>query len=206
MELGLLGPDGQPIKAVSTKRGEQLVQLAHAQRAEAVMASRVFYACDDGNGNAPGTALGTNGIFALENPLQSGIKAIVLVVSMGYISGTLGAGSIFYTADDVPSSAVPIATGTDIEPRSALLGSGARGRIIAWDNPTLLNTPTPIRPFCNLDASLATTAGIGTPVVVDHVDGEFTLAPGSVLCMQGIAAAGTSPLVAFGMTWEEVPN
>lgn len=204
MQMELYDSRGRPIQWQATDRGEALVQQAHAKYAEAVAAGRCFFAADDGSGNAPGTAIGTDGIAGLENPLGSGVRLVVLRVSMGYISGTLGAGTIFYTVDDDPSSAVPIATGTAITPASLLLGSGILARGKAWDNPTLLNTPTILRPFCSLGASLASSV-VPPWQLVDDVDGEIVLNPGSVLAMEGVAAAGTSPLVAFGFTWEEVP-
>lgn len=37
------------------------------------------------------------------------------------------------------------------------------------------------------------------------VGGSVVLEPGTAICLQGVAAAGTSPLVIFGMKWGELP-
>jgi hypothetical protein len=42
-------------------------------------------------------------------------------------------------------------------------------------------------------------------VAVDDVSGEIQVPPGVALGLCGIAAAGTTPLVIFGISWEEIP-
>jgi hypothetical protein len=39
---------------------------------------------------------------------------------------------------------------------------------------------------------------------MDIVDGGIVVAQNTCLVMQGLAGAGTSPLVLFAMTWEEI--
>ena len=199
----ITNPSGNPTNARGDKDGNALVTVAHAKYADAVRAGRVFTGGTDASGVAPGTALGTTAAFALENPLNSGVHLVVLTMSMGYKSGTLGAGTVLYTTDDNPSNAVPIASSTAITPTSSLLGSGKTASAKLHDAATLLNTPTILRPFVALQAALASTAV--TPwQVTDHLDGEIVLGEGSILAMEGIAASGSSPLVFFGCTWEEV--
>ena len=38
----------------------------------------------------------------------------------------------------------------------------------------------------------------------DALDGMLVVPPGSILSLEGVAAAGTSPLVTLGLTWAEV--
>jgi hypothetical protein len=61
-----------------------------------------------------------------------------------------------------------------------------------------------IGPFCSIGAHLASTAVAPWQIVRD-INGGIVIAPGGVFSLQGVAAAGTSPLVVFGAFWEEVP-
>jgi hypothetical protein len=54
-----------------------------------------------------------------------------------------------------------------------------------------------------MGAFLATTA-VPPWDTIDVVDGSLVLEPGSGVMLQGVAAAGTTPLVIFGMVWEEL--
>lgn len=46
----------------------------------------------------------------------------------------------------------------------------------------------------------------GTPVNIRlGKTGEFVVAPGCAINLHATAAAGTTPLVVFGMVWEEIP-
>ena len=164
---------------------------------------RVFAGETAASGVAPGTALGTTGPFTLHNPAGSGVYASILQASMGYVSGTLGAGVVVWAANVDPSLALP--TGTAITVRNMLVaGVRADGQVLAFTTSTIA-TPIGLRPAFLLDASLATTAGVGMRAMVDYVDGAIVLAPGGTVTLQGIAAAGATPLVVFGAIWTEVP-
>ena len=169
----------------------------------AVSSGRVFGGETAASGVAPGTALGTTGPFTLHNPLGSGVYASILQASMGYISGTLGAGLVVWAVNVDPQLALP--TGTAITVRNMLVaGVRADGQVLAFTTSTI-GTPVGLRPAFLLDASLATTAGVGMRSMVDYVDGAIVLAPGGTVTLQGIAAAGATPLVDFGANWAEVP-
>lgn len=156
-------------------------------------------------GVAPGTVVGTTSPITLFNPTTSKKKLVVLKTSLGYLSGTLGAGAILYVVNISPKAAD--VTGTAIVVVNLLLGNarndgGNVGQL--FTTATLPATPTIIRPAFNLDASLATSV-VGREKLVDEVDGEFQLLPGTALSMEGVAAAGTTPLVLLGMVWAEIP-
>ena len=40
----------------------------------------------------------------------------------------------------------------------------------------------------------------------DIIDGEFIILPGAFFAVHGVAAAGTTPLVAIAGSWYEVPH
>lgn len=187
--------------AQANTQGHLVVAQGLAKYADLVLQGKVYSGMTAAAGVAPGTAVGTTSAFAIHNPLGSRKNLVILRATMGYISGTLGAGVVVYAANVDPQLARP--TGTAIAAKNAKLGSGPAAVALPLTTATV-GTPLTLRPFANLDASLATTAGIGGQIAGEDVDGEFVVTPGTTLNLQGIAAAGTIPLVAFGMTWAEI--
>lgn len=167
---------------------------------ESVIQGNVYVASTAVTGVAPGTAIGTTSPFTLSNPKGSNKYLVVLRTTIGYVSGTLGAGVVDYVGNLDPAAAA--VTGTAIAAVNCLL-SLATGVGKAFTTATLPAAPTVMRPFVSLTALLASTA-VQPWTVVDEVDGEFVIPPGCALSLEGTAAAGTSPLVVFSMTWEEV--
>lgn len=202
---GKVGPrrlsDGAEGQIRFGRDSELVVGQAHGKYYESVLRGGVFAGATAAAGVAPGTAIGTTTPYTLANPAGSGKNLVVLRVTMGYVSGTLGAGLVVYAANINPVAAA--VTGTAITVTNLLLGSRQAGVGLAFTTATVPANPTILRPFCILDAALATSV-VGARQIVEDVDGEFVIAPGCALSLQGIAAAGTSPLVMFGMTWEEV--
>ena len=178
----------------------QDVSQKHGKGYWAAANGRLFHGATAATGVAPGTAIGTTAAFSLHNPLGSGVDINIRKVSMGYISGTLGAGTVWHLVNLDPSAAAP--TGTAITETPGKV-TGAAGYGIALTTSTLAVAPRIIRPFAILDASLATSV-VGPRQIVEDVDGEIIIPPGCTYSLHSTAAAGTSPLVAFGVTWEEV--
>lgn len=161
---------------------------------------RIFHAATPATGVAPGTAIGTTAAFSLHNPLGSGVDIAILKAAMAYISGTLGAGVVWHLVNLDPSVAAP--TGTAITERPGkVTGGGGQGQ--ALTTATLAAAPAIIRPFCSLGASLASTPAAPWQVNED-LGGDIILPPGCTYSLHATAAAGTTPLVAFGVTWEEI--
>lgn len=201
---GKVGPqvlgDGSRSPFRMSRDASQLNQDSHARYQEAVQRGGVFIASTGTGGVAPGTALSTTPPFILYNPPSSGVELVIWRARIGYVSGTLGAGTIVY-ASGVQTSAP--SGGTALTPKNAKLGSGKATAATANQGGTI-TAPTILAPAFTLGAFLASTASVNPPLI-DEVAGEFTVAPGAVFCMQGVTAAGSSPLVIFGVTWEEVP-
>lgn len=151
-------------------------------------------------GVAPGTAIGTTGAFSLHNQASSGKNLVILETRMGYVSGTLGAGTVNYLIN-APGVAAPSA-GTAIVIQNALIGGATSVAALAYTTSTIVS-PTLLRPFCSLQASLASTA-VQPWQVVDKVNGGIILPPGGTLTLHGTTAAGSSPLVVFYMQWAEL--
>lgn len=207
MELqGQVGPgkfgDGNTRAMRLDQTGAPVVQLASGKYKEAVLRGNVYTAQTAVTGVAPGTAIGTTAAYALANPKGSKVALVVLVTAMAYVSGTLGAGVVNYIGHINPAQAT--ITGTAIVSVNTLIGNTGEGVGKALTTATVPASGSPLRPLCSLQASLATTA-VAPWIVKDEVDGELVIYPGGCISLQATAAAGTSPLVVFSMTWEEVP-
>ena len=210
MPLGdfVVGPraaaDGALVTGLRAGRsGELITGDAHAHFREATYRIGAWCASVPVAGVAPGTALGTAPPLCIWNPPNSGVNADIWKATMGYISGTLGAGGIVYA--QAPQLTKPTGVAPAIVPVSGLIGNLKTGAIQAFTGSTIAATETLVVPTgWNLSASLATTASAGFQWE-DLLDGEFILTPGNVFCMQGLCAAGSSPLVVMSLTWEETP-
>ena len=184
------------------KDGVVDVGVSHSLHGSAVLKGNVFSGATAASGVAPGTALGTTGAYTLVNPLGSDVYGVVLQGGMGYVSGTLGAGFVSWNATVNPQLALP--TGTGITAVNMLIGGRRNGASLLPLTTSTIVAPVIIRPAWNLDASLATTAGVGAFAVTDHVNGSIVVAPGASVTLHGTSAAGATPLVVFGSIWEEV--
>ena len=181
--------------------GEIVVDDAHGRFYEAVYRGNVYTASTAVAGVAPGTALATTAqCIMLYNPTGNAKNFVLLRSALGYVSGTLGAGSMVYGT----SAQIVATTGTAVTPKNCLLGNAATPTATVTAAAGCTSAPTIVRPAFTLGAFLATTAAVNPPLI-DEIAGEFVLIPGNVFVMSGIAAAGTSPLVLASLTWEEVP-
>lgn len=152
----------------------------------------IFTASTLAAGVAHGTALSTTPPLALWNPTGSNQRLILVEAVLGYVSGALGAGSVVYGV--VPQAAAP-AGGAELVVQPAVLGDPLPAGIgRAFQGSTLSGVPTLIKPAFVLEAA-------PTKVQKDAIEGALSIRPGQALCLQGVAAAGTAPLVLLAMTW-----
>lgn len=185
------------------RSGESVVQHLHGMRYEIVKRGNVFSAATAVAGVDHGSSLATSPPFCLYNPANSGVELSILSATMGYVSGTLGAGVIVYAVSSNPSGTAP--TGTAISPVNQKSFSATGSKAQAFTTATVATAPTLLRPAWNVSAELATTA-LAAFAVKDDANGEILVPEGGFVVLQGVCgAAGTTPRVMFGMTWEEVP-
>jgi hypothetical protein len=175
------------------------VSVADPEFYESVSDGNVFSAMTALTGVAPGTAIGTTAAFALTNPAGSGVDLVIIEGQFGYISGTLGAGVITWNANIDDDLALP--TGTAINEINMKLGNGTQAQGRALTTATIA-APIPVRILGNLQASLATTA-VGPWQIRDRVDGAIVVPPGCTISLHATAAAGSTPLGVFCVTWKE---
>ncbi len=206
MEIqGTVGPqvlaDGAVRNIRQGKAGESIIQDAHARLYEAVSRGAVWTAANAVAGVAHGTAFGTAPPFSIYNPPLSGKNIVLWQISMGYVSGTVGAGSVLIGS--AAQTTTPTG-GSVLTPKNNLIGSAAASATVCNSGSTLALTPTIVRPAFMLFPVLATTA-IPYPLPKEMLDGEIMVAPGQVLVLQGVGTGGTTPLMIFSATWEETP-
>jgi hypothetical protein len=203
---GTAGPGGLNSPGVRfAKDGGQVVNQSHGKYFEATSRGNTYCATVGVGGVAPGTSIGTTAAFILYNPASSGKRLVVQKASVGYISGTLGAGTLFFAYRNSQTVGNAPSGGTALTPVNCDQGGFGNSSVaVPRSGGSLDASPTILRPFAILDAALATSV-VGARQIVEDLDGEFVVEPGVSLVIEGVAAAGTSPLIVIGMTWEEIP-
>ena len=170
---------------------------------EAVRNGNCYVAETAATGVAPGTSVSTTHAFTLYNPVGSGVNLVVWRASVGYVSGTLGAGVIHYVGP-TPGNATAVTFSAAITPVNLLLNNARSATGRPGTTATVPANPLVLRPFGSMGASLASTA-VQPWMLTENVDGEFVVTPGGYLSLHSTAAGGSTPLVVIGMSWEEVP-
>lgn len=161
--------------------------------------SATFNASTAVGGVAPGTSVGTTAAFALQNPAASTVLLVIRSIRVTYLSGTLGAGSIALVWHDSATAA----TGTAITAISSYLGSGSATGL-PLTTATVVTGGAVARYLFTLQASLASTAVTGWTLKEDFTNDPIIVPAARHISLQGITAAGSSPLVLFSVTWDEV--
>lgn len=202
---GRVGPQVLSVGAQQPPRlgngAEVIVDDVHGHFYESNYRAGLFIASTPLTGVAPGTAFATSqGAFGLYNPPGNTKNACIKKSSFLFLSGTLGAGVFAYG-----NSAQAVApTGTLITSKCGLIGNGATSTCSAYSALTAITTaPTLIR-CAPWSLGALVTSAIVFPPLTDLVDDEIIVTPGTLLVLQEIGAAGTTPLGIFSMTWEEV--
>ncbi len=188
------------VDAYSRNRALKQVQASGGLQ-DAVLRGRVYAACITEAGVAPNGTPGTTSDFTLYNPFSSGVMLSVWRVSMGYISGTIAVGPTGLYANFNPAAVV--ATGTAITTLNCLLSGGYSPKGKALMTATI-PAPTLVASLFNLTPLTASIAATPWRLVQD-LDGLFVIMPGCALSIESTCGAGTTPLVVYGMTWEEIP-
>lgn len=203
---GRVGPnvasDGVEEKIRLTRDLAQVAQFAHAKYCESNTRGQLFTVSTPVTGVAPGTALSTTPPLCIWNPLGSGVYVVLTESYLAYISGTLGAGAIVYGT--VALQATAPTGGTVLTTVCANVGNAKKSAASAYQGSTVASTPVLLKPAFTMGAALATTPAFQL-LAKDPIEGAIVVSPASALVIQGVAAAGTTPLVMFGLSWEEVP-
>jgi hypothetical protein len=205
---GLVGAqsysDGSQASAGVDKTGALVTGNLRGRFAEAAARGLLFAASiPPGTGQAPGTSIGTTAAFTLANGATSTVNLVLLELHVGYISGTLGAGVLALLAHFVAGGTITAPSGgTVITPTNMGMGLSTASAANCRFNNTVPASGLMVRAICNLQASLATTA-VAPWQIKDLVEGQVVVRPGQAVSVQGIAAAGSSPLITVAAVWME---
>lgn len=192
--------DGFPASIRLGRSGEVVIQELHGVYYEQAKRGNLFTASVGVAGVAPGTVVGTAAAFSLYNPAGSGKDIVLLISNLAYLSGTLGAGALFYCQNAIGTVAP---TGGTACPTLASNGGAAAGVGVALSGSTLPVAPKVIGTMGSLTAMLASTA-VQPYALKDEIKGLIIVQPGGIFSIQAVAVAGTVPLVILGLAWEEV--
>jgi len=194
-----VGTGATNVRGVGNASGSLMVAQGSADLAEMVLSGQVITAVNAVAGAAPGTALATTAPLSLWNPPGSGKNLVILHASLGYVSGTLGAGCWVFA--QTPQATVP--TGTELVPVNNLLGfPRGVGRAFTGAN-AVSAVPTIVRPTFSTGPILATTT-FQPQEFVDDVKGGIVVTPGNAIVLSFIGGAGTTPLMIHCMKFVEV--
>jgi hypothetical protein len=207
-ETTITGLVGEVVTAPGTTRKFRLGRLAQlvisnvmGRYAESSLATRTFHASTAVAGVAPGTALSTTPPMVIWNPLNSGVNISINQVYVGYVSGTLGAGTLVHAF--VQQTTAPTG-GTELVPVPGVLGS-IKPKSRVFQGSTISAAPAIVRPSLIMGAALATTVAFPSAPAYDEVDGSIIIPPGTAWAYQMVGTAGTTPLVLIGVQYEELP-
>lgn len=178
-----------------------VTQELHGHFYETTYRGNTYEAVTATTGVAPGTAIGTTAAFSLYNPAGSGKNLVILDWSMGYVSGTIGGGTIYVCVNS--NTVAAATTGTAITVESLLVGSPNNTVAKAFTTATLPVAPIVLRPVWILAAQAAATTDLPGSLR-EIIDGKLIITPGCTVSFEAVATAGTTPLVTFSMSWEEV--
>jgi len=202
---GLVGPvslgDGAISPVRQGKTGELVTHSMHGHYFEGAARGNLFIVDTAVAGIAVGIALDDAPPMALWNPPNSGILTVIQQVWVGYVAGSLGAGTMAHMVN--PSQLTAPSGGTELVPRGGLLGV-IRGKTRAYVGSTISAAGVILRPSLHLGAALASTATFPAKAY-DEVNGSIVIPPGKAWGYMGITDTGATPLVMIGVSYEEVP-
>lgn len=194
--------DGTENALRTARTGELIASDGKGRYSELAERGRLFVSATGAAGVAPGTALATTPPLSIWNPPSSQVALHMIRARIGYLSGTIGSGSMVLAQLGIPQTSTP-SGGTPITPRNTR--TGLSGTAQGFQGSTIAAVPSILFPLLSLTAFTAATAMV--PIVPGDIDlgGEVVVPPGGVVALQGIAAAGTTPLVLLGLMWAELP-
>jgi hypothetical protein len=122
-------------------------------------------------------------------------------VSIASMPSTPVTGTFYPETQPVSGQTTVPTTGTEIVPVCTLIGA-PRGVGRMFTGSTIIANLTPFRGILTMSPMLATTVFPST-VCEAFIDDAIVVPPGGLYAIQAIGGAGTSPLVAFSIAYEE---
>ena len=201
-----VGPQQGATSAVVSQRagpnGELITADGGLRYAEATRLGQLFTASTINTGvTIASLTLTTTAPTSLHNPAGSGKNILLKSLTMGYVSGTLGTGQFFLVGHF--STTAPTGTAATYS-RPTLVGSGAAPVGVPLYTSTVPAGGVVMRNLWISTPILASSVFVPTDLIVEF-EGSIGVAPGYAVSLQGITAAGSTPLAVFTWCWQEVP-
>jgi len=156
-----------------------------------------------GNLLAAGAAASTN--FALWNPKNSGKNLALLKFGVFMISGTQGIPGLFHSyAETCPTlSASVLSTPMRDNKVAAASGHVAMGVSSAAGTALTGGSALLVIRIADLAVSAGTFSNLGGSHTTEYIDGDIVIPPGK-MWVPTWAAAGTTTLGGYSITWQEI--
>ena len=202
-----VGPQGPATAGASFQprlgpTGELVENQMYGKYYEATRLGLVFTAANAVTGAAIPQATSTTQQFVLFNPPSSGKRAILLKVTLGYVSATMTAGCITYSLNTSPVNAV---TGTALVINNNFNGGsgiGASG-MQAFSGATVV-AMTLLRAAKYSQVVQAATSTNSPWQFDEDLDGSIVIGPGGAFAIGGNITLGT--VAVASVTWIEIPH
>lgn len=204
------GADGTVNIARGDKTGATVVTDAHGHWSEAATRGRLFTAflaqgtTTVAAGNIIGAAAAASTQFAVWNPIGSAVVLVLQKLKIQQYSGTPTAGGLTLSTFNAQAVASTLATSAAIRCNYINAGLGAGLCLASAAGATLTGglilTTLMGTGWSSSATAVASPAGIG---YVENFDGEVVVPPGFGV-VPTWAGAGTTYLVGYTLTWEEI--
>jgi hypothetical protein len=207
---GNVGPfvaaDGTKIDPRLGRYADVITSDLNGRYYEKASRGEVYVATTAIAGIAPGTVISASPALALLNPANSGKNIQILKMFVAYISGSIGPTVMWWVQGQNPAALVAETTAAT-RASAFITGSIAAAGDVAktYSGVSLTTVPVIIRPST---VSFATYVGGAAPIPpqFEEVAGEFVIPPGYFIGLEGVGAAGTTPLIAIGFTYALSPQ
>ncbi len=213
LQVGTQGPystGAAGVVATAGPEGEQVATELHAKFYECARRGRLFFQSVTSGGVAVPIFNTTSPILTLWNPTGSGKNAVLIRLNLGYVSGTMVAGSfglMFTTgAGSTVATGAVFTAFNSVTPGNALLGAGNTSVMNSSNAATNTLTATSTKPIwigLSEFAAIASTA-IGPAGINYDFEGTVIVPPGCEVHV--VASAASGALLTQTLYWEEVPT
>lgn len=202
--------DGSTVTARGGRSGETSVGDAHGHFTEAATRGRIYTAyllqgtSTVAAGNIVSAAAAASTQFVVWNPQGSTVNLVLLKLRIQQFSGTPTAGGLTISTFNAAAVASTLATAGAVR-NHFINGATGQGLCLASAAGATLTGGLILTTLCNTGWSssataLASPAGVG---YTEYFDGDIVVPPGFGV-VPTWAGAGTTYLVGYSLTWEEV--
>ena len=143
--------------------------------------------------------------FAIWNPAGSGKNLSLLKFGIQVISGTFGAGGVYHSfSSSAPTIATSVVSPIQCNNIGMAAASVARALTSAAGSALTGSSALAYIRSADLQFNAAVYANVAGSKSIEYVDGDIVIPPGTCW-VPTWTAAGTSLLVSYSATWEEIP-